>query len=1515
MTRVGDVMVELRARTTKFIKGMKKSREAISELSNSLSSISRATGVASAALAGVGVAATAMSGKFEKQMTRTAAVAAGGKKGFRSAFKDMSQSALKMAGETQYTANEVGQAMQFMAMAGMGVTKTMDGIPAVLQLAAASGVDLAQSADTVTNIMAGMGVASKDLGDINNVLIGTFTGSNVSLTELGESFKMVGPVAKNMGIDVAEVAAAFGMMGNAGIKSTMAGTGMRKMLLSLYQTTPKATKAMKSLGIGVDVISGPDGSMSKFVQRLVAAREELGNTKWQRDLQDVFGIIAVPKIQALISGGAEGFDLLGDKIAKARKENIAFFLQQKQLETLAGRWDILKSAVEKLAIKFGDALAPAAALVVRKLTGLVNFFANMDQTLKSAIVIIGGVAAALLALTSAVAGIGAIIGGFSLGVISLYGSLTILLPKIIALLAPLASLATLGVLVGGVIGVTVAGALAKSSTRLMKNKTFWQLLSEEMRFATESMFGFEQTIKNFIRYLLTLPLSLLNFLGVGEALAGFGLESGADEDYYDAFFTEAEKDLHKFIVVAEEARKKLEAFGEEFGGLKRQGRIEGILGAKGQQVLRVDVKEMMSKGATHSDWTEAIKQQNIYRDAINKVQEAEKKLAESRKNARDEESKRLEERKASLKRQSEEAKKEFQKMMKEFGLEPDGTSKDGKDDAAAQARESADKFLETLNKTLDARLSVLEAGELGGVQTELNNFQRTVDEVQDAAEKLGVSSTEMFQRIDELTGKQAEASRSVVLEILKRKRAAQSVEEFEKTLSSVNKMMAEHEGLSSIDADEVTVNTEKDVKVEKKPKRKPRQKVEISLERQRGTFESNFRLFSEKFGSYLLSTAPSVAGEVAGQVGEWSFGFGKKLEAMNLGGAFGKAVADFFKKLPSRSLKSLGNMTKGLGLTGDNVKKAGAQLVDGLSVAGGNLMSSVLPQATGIGSAIGAAIGTAIEPGMGTKIGQMIGQIVESVILAVPGIIKSVMSAPQKVVGKAFDMIPDFVDDRMKSDFGKKFASVFGTIIGPAFLVFAYALGVLAATIGMIASAPVAMVMALGPITAMIVAPFIVAFAPLLATIAVVGVALLTLATAISFLVLHMTTGVAAVAGIFGGLIALATKGFKNEAYLDEQGQMVRAPEEDAWSRLTKAFTVSIDMLVGAMQPFIQTLFPLAGLFHLVMRLLVPFAKALSNNSSIAESLFYAFKELGIVVGEFMLGFAQVWNIVIPFFNDLLNGFKANWHELFKAIADWVFPLNEAFGALVIGLGKVVEWIGATIPGMGWLEDIGAGMVTQGENIFNADDLLADAILDIAIGLTDVELDESAINDALNEIRNATYESAGDLFDDIDGLDDAVKGFSESLTNVPSGYKVALERWRAIGEEGGPLGGVAPGELVNVGGGVGISEMSSGDYFNRMYMAIREGVCWALVNCCGCSGSVSEATVPNATWGDAMAMQGAYAGASNSSRAVANINIENLYASDGEDFRRQIERAIGSANYNETGSPYTPFINGGSWRS
>ena len=175
---------------------------------------------------------------------------------FDKAFGAFSAKARELGKSTTFTAKEAAEGIQNLAMAGLGIEKSLEAIPQVLDLAKASSTELGQTADVVTNIMSGFGIAAEDLSGASDVLTKTFTSSNTNLLQLGNAFKQAGPIAKSAGLEFKEVAAVLGALANNGYKGEVGGTALRGAIARLLKPAAKAKAVLHDLGVTVNDATG-----------------------------------------------------------------------------------------------------------------------------------------------------------------------------------------------------------------------------------------------------------------------------------------------------------------------------------------------------------------------------------------------------------------------------------------------------------------------------------------------------------------------------------------------------------------------------------------------------------------------------------------------------------------------------------------------------------------------------------------------------------------------------------------------------------------------------------------------------------------------------------------------------------------------------------------------------------------------------------------------------------------------------------------------------------------------------------------------------------------------------------------------------------------------------------------------------------------------------------------------------------------------------------------------------------
>ena len=196
-------------------------------------------------VAGLAAAVGKFAGDFEQSMNNVAAKTGA----VGPAFDALREKAKELGLKTKFSATQAADAMAFLGQAGCNTDEIMKGIGGTLDLAAAGGLELARAADIASNVLGGFNESASETGRVADVMAQAAANSNTSVEQLGEAMSFVAPIAKAAGLSIEETAAFIGILGDAGIQSTRAGTGLRGALAGLIKPTTESGKALKQLGI------------------------------------------------------------------------------------------------------------------------------------------------------------------------------------------------------------------------------------------------------------------------------------------------------------------------------------------------------------------------------------------------------------------------------------------------------------------------------------------------------------------------------------------------------------------------------------------------------------------------------------------------------------------------------------------------------------------------------------------------------------------------------------------------------------------------------------------------------------------------------------------------------------------------------------------------------------------------------------------------------------------------------------------------------------------------------------------------------------------------------------------------------------------------------------------------------------------------------------------------------------------------------------------------------------------
>lgn len=350
----------------------------------------------------------------------------------------LSKLAKKMGAETAFSASECAEALNYLALAGYDTQQMCDTLPTVLNLAAAGDIALADASDMVTDAMSALGMGVDEAETMVDQMAKTASTTNTSVAQLGEGILTIGATAKSIKGGTAELNTALGILANNGIKGAEGGTHLRNIILSLQNPTDKAAAQMEALGLSIYDSEGNMRSMNDILGDLNKSMDGMTSAEKSNIISTIFNKTDLSSVNALLANTGETWDSLQKSITDSG--GAAQQMADTQLDNLQGQITILKSALEGLAISFGELLMPAIKQIVGWVQKFVDWLNGMNDGTKKVIMTVALLAAALGPVLI-------VIGK----VISAVGTIMTVVPKI-----------------AGVIN-TVKGAFATLNTTMLAN--------------------------------------------------------------------------------------------------------------------------------------------------------------------------------------------------------------------------------------------------------------------------------------------------------------------------------------------------------------------------------------------------------------------------------------------------------------------------------------------------------------------------------------------------------------------------------------------------------------------------------------------------------------------------------------------------------------------------------------------------------------------------------------------------------------------------------------------------------------------------------------------------------------------------------------------------------------------------------------------------------------------------------------------------------------------------------------
>ena len=283
---------------------------------------------------------------------------------------------LDMNSQVVFSAEEIGTALNYMALAGYDAEKSMEMLPGVLNLAAAGGFEIAEASDMVTDAQSALGLSMEETTALIDKMAKTASKSNTSVEQLGYAILNIGGTAKTLAGGTTELNTVLGLLADNGIKGAEGGKHLRNILLSLQKQAKNGKIAIGDMAVAVYDANGEMRALPDIFSDINSAMQ--GMTSASKDAEKValFNKTDLAAVNALLGTSSERWSSLADEIENS--SGAAQAMADVQLDNLAGDLSLMQSAAENAKIAISDKLDPslrkAAQLGTKLITQMTDKF-------------------------------------------------------------------------------------------------------------------------------------------------------------------------------------------------------------------------------------------------------------------------------------------------------------------------------------------------------------------------------------------------------------------------------------------------------------------------------------------------------------------------------------------------------------------------------------------------------------------------------------------------------------------------------------------------------------------------------------------------------------------------------------------------------------------------------------------------------------------------------------------------------------------------------------------------------------------------------------------------------------------------------------------------------------------------------------------------------------------------------------------------------------------------------------
>ena len=301
--------------------------------------------------------------------------------------KKMAKAAKDVALTTRFSAKDAAASYFFLASAGLDAKQSIEALPLVAQFAQAGMFDMAQATDLLTDAQSALGLTVRDdvaanmrnMVRVSDTLVAANQKANATVQQFSEALtNRAGAALRALGKDVEEGVAVLAAYADQGEKGQRAGEQLNIVLRDLQKSALDSRSAFDQAGVTVFDASGEMANLGEIIGDLEDHLAGLSDEQKRVALTTLgFQERSLASLVTLMGTS----DAIRDYEAALRDATgTTQSVAEKQLQSLAAKFDLLKSHVEVAMIDIGGAIAPLVEALFGPLSAALSWVSGLFES-------------------------------------------------------------------------------------------------------------------------------------------------------------------------------------------------------------------------------------------------------------------------------------------------------------------------------------------------------------------------------------------------------------------------------------------------------------------------------------------------------------------------------------------------------------------------------------------------------------------------------------------------------------------------------------------------------------------------------------------------------------------------------------------------------------------------------------------------------------------------------------------------------------------------------------------------------------------------------------------------------------------------------------------------------------------------------------------------------------------------------------------------------------------------------